>query len=167
MTPLPPDPQGLVAEDVRHFELDEGFQWASIECDPVTLPCSVDPSSKDVCRFQPTEVYPTEREDRGKTVETTNHTKWPEEQKRRDVGENHSTSGMNRFSEVGTDWLENCDINDDNMSETTALGRRQNVTPPDRSTEPRQDKADHNRIQSIPVTQIKQEKQVCIHRCVI
>ncbi|KAB5540081.1 hypothetical protein PHYPO_G00097260 [Pangasianodon hypophthalmus] len=147
VTPLPPDSQGLEAEELAHFELDEGFQWESIECDTVTLPRSVNPSSKDACRLTAVE------------------------QKKRDVGENHSTSGTSRSSEFVADRLENCDINDDNTSETREFGRLQNLPPldtlvcvksekpDDYCSEPMQEKAEHNRIQSFPVTQIKQEKQ--------
>ncbi|MCJ8743965.1 hypothetical protein PDJAM_G00100840 [Pangasius djambal] len=147
VTPLPPDSQGLAAEELAHFELDEGFQWASVECDTVSLPCSVNPTSGDACRLAAVE------------------------QNERDVGDNHSTSGMSRSSEFVADRLENCDINDDNTSETRDLGSLQDLTPldtlvcvktekPDEyCSEPMQEKAEQNRIQSIPVTQIKQEKQ--------
>ncbi|KAF4071104.1 hypothetical protein AMELA_G00281240 [Ameiurus melas] len=178
VSPLPPDPQGLVAEDLAHLELDEGFQWASVECDAVTLPRSVSASSKDACSFPPAEAFPAERRDHGKTTETTNRTSWSVERERRDVGENRRTSGISRSAEFVADRLENRDLNDDSTSEDRALGRRQNLTPRDSLVCVKTEKSDnycaeldkpdhdrihsipdHDRIHSIPDAQIKQEKQ--------
>lgn len=151
MTPLPPDPQ---EEDLQHFELEEGFQWASVECDAVTLPCSGEDWERQDLR-----------------TSSTNHTLWSE--KTTDGGENPSTSETSRLSQ-----LENADLHDDNTSETQALARRQNSTPLDSvvcvKTEKLDDysivttleKSDHDRIVPIPNGQIKQEIQVRILRCV-
>ncbi|XP_058235597.1 zinc finger protein 106 isoform X2 [Hemibagrus wyckioides] len=146
VTPLPPDPQ---EDDLQHFELDEGFQWASIECDAVTPPCSGEDWERQDLR-----------------TSSTNHTLWSAEEKTTDSGENPSTSGMSRLSQ-----LENADLHEDNTSETQALARRQNSTPldsvvcvkteklDDYSTETTLEKSDHDRIPPIPNAQIKQEIQ--------
>lgn len=152
MSPLPPDPQ---EEGLEPFELDEGFHWASIECDAVTLPCSVGRLSED-----------TERRDL--RTSSTNHTSWTTEEKRTDVGENPSTSGTSRSSELVADRLENDDI----ASETLDLARRQNTRESavcvktemmsDYSKEPTLETTDQDRIPLVPTaqTQIKEEIQV-------
>lgn len=141
MTPLPPDPQGPEAEDLAHFELDEGFQWASVECDAVTPPCSVSRSSEDAHRFPPAEAYPAETRDCGKTAETTNCTSWSAEHKQRDLGENPSTSGMSRSSA---------------LTSLDSLVSVKTEKSDDRPTETMQEKA----ALSVPVMQIKLKTQV-------
>ncbi|KAK3516838.1 hypothetical protein QTP70_024897 [Hemibagrus guttatus] len=150
VTPLPPDPQ---EEGLQLSELDEGFQWASIECDAVTLPCSIGRSRQD------------------RRTSSTNHTSWPAEEKKTDSGENPSTSGMSRLSQLVAERPENADLHGNNMSETLALPRQRNSTPlesivcvktensDDYSTETTLEKTDHNRIPPIPNAQIKQEIQ--------
>ncbi|KAK2864333.1 hypothetical protein Q7C36_003487 [Tachysurus vachellii] len=157
VSPLPPDPQ---EGDLEPLELDEGFHWASIECDAVTLPCSVGCSSEDAER-------------RDLKTSSTNRTSWTTEEKRADIGENPSTSGTSRSSELVADRLENGDPDDDIASKTRDLVRRQNATPiesvvcvktekmSDYSTEPTLETTDRDRIPLVPnaQTQIKEEIQ--------
>ncbi|XP_047657917.1 uncharacterized protein LOC125139072 [Tachysurus fulvidraco] len=157
VSPLPPDPR---EEGLEPFELDEGFQWASIECDTVTLPCSVGCPSEDADR-------------RDLRISSTNHTSWTTEEKRTDVGENPSTSGTSRSPELVADRLESTEPDDDIASETRDLARWQNATPresavcvktekmSDYSKEPALETTDQDTIPLVPnaQTQIKEEIQ--------
>ncbi|KAF5900263.1 zinc finger protein, partial [Clarias magur] len=154
VSPLPPDPQDLAPEDLPHFELDEGFQWASVETRPR--------SNEDARRFPPAETCPNETRDPASS--NAGHTSWPVEPLKREAAGNRGSLGTTRASGFVPDRRESGDINADNTSQIGASGR-QDLTPVvcvktekpnDYCTNPTREKSE-NEIQCIPVKQNKQD----------
>lgn len=144
MSPVPPDPQ---EEDLMHLELDEGFQWASVNCDAVTLP-----------------LLGKVTEGRDHRAPGVNRTSRLAENKTTDVGENPGTFGSCGPSALDANRRDDGDLVEDNLPETrpqkavhihipACVNMHYSHGCSAQSMEP-------GRTQAAPVTQIKQEKEV-------